>query len=57
MLQPSIPIMLRPAAEPIPALKYRLLPERGALVPGNAAVFYHRAIEMLDQARQTRTPG
>ncbi len=49
---PSIPIELRPAAEPIPALKYRLLPERGSLVPGNAAVFYHRAIEMLDEARQ-----
>jgi hypothetical protein len=48
----SIAIVLRPSAEPIPALKYRLLPERGSLVPGNAAVFYHRAIEMLEEARQ-----
>jgi hypothetical protein len=50
--QSSISIVLRPAAEPVPALKYRLLPERSALVPGNAAVFYHRAIEMLDNAEQ-----
>jgi hypothetical protein len=50
-----ISIMLRPAAEPIPALKYRLLPERHSLVPGNAAVFYHRAIEMLlDKAAAQR---
>jgi hypothetical protein len=45
-------ITLRPAAEPIPALRYRLLPERRSLVPGNAAVFYHRAISMLDEAGQ-----
>jgi hypothetical protein len=40
-----IPIVLPPASAPVPALKYRLLPERETLVPGNAAVFYHRAIE------------
>lgn len=40
-------ITLRPAAEPLPALKYRLVPERRALVPGNAAVFYHRAIQIV----------
>jgi hypothetical protein len=45
-------IVLRAAGEPIPALKYRLLPERRSLVPGNAAVFYHRAIAMLDEAAQ-----
>ena len=39
-------IVLRPAAEPVPALKYQLLPERRTLVPGNAAIFYHRAVEM-----------
>ena len=50
--EPSIRIVLRPAAGPIPALKYRFLPERGSLVPGNAALFYHRAIELLDEARQ-----
>jgi hypothetical protein len=40
-------IVLRPAAEPRPALKYRLVPERSTLVPGNAAIFYHRAILLM----------
>jgi hypothetical protein len=40
-------IVLRPAAAPVPALKYQIVPERRALVPGNAAIFYHRAIELL----------
>jgi hypothetical protein len=31
----------------VPALRYRLLPERRELVAGNAAIFYHRAIEMI----------
>jgi hypothetical protein len=31
----------------LPALKYQLLPERRSLVPGNAAIFYHRAVEVL----------
>jgi len=44
-------IKLRPAAEPIPALKYRLMPERSSLVPGNAAIFYHRGILFLSQTR------
>ena len=48
----SIAIVLRPCAEPSPALKYRLLPERRSLVPGNAAVFYHRATAMLNDAAQ-----
>jgi len=44
-------IVLRPAAAPVPALKYRILPERRTLVPGNAAIFYHRAIEMILERR------
>ena len=40
--------MLRPAAEPVPALKYRLLPERNTQIPGNAAIFYHRAVLKLE---------
>jgi hypothetical protein len=44
------PFTLRPAAEPVPALRYRLLPERRDLVPGNAAVLYHRASLMLKEA-------
>ncbi len=44
-------IVLRPAAEPNPALKYRLVPPRRALEPGNAAIFYHRAL-LLYHARR-----
>jgi len=40
-------LVVRPAKEPIPALHYRLLPEASDLIPGNAAIFYHRAIEGL----------
>src|SRR5580658_8510733 len=40
-------ITLRPAVEPVPALKYRLVPEQIKLVPGNAAIFYHRGIIMM----------
>jgi hypothetical protein len=53
--QPAIVIAVRPAHEPVPALKYGLLPERGKLVLGNAAVFYHRAIAMyLEASQRTR---
>lgn len=44
-------IVLRPAAEPVPALKYRLEPERRSLSPGNAAIYYHRAHTMLLENR------
>ena len=44
-------ITIRPARAPVPALKYRLLPEARDQVPGNAAVFYHRAIEMILESR------
>jgi hypothetical protein len=48
-------IVLRPAKAPVPALKYQLLPERRTLVPGNAAIFYHRAVEvMLDKYASSR---
>lgn len=40
-------ILIRPAEEPSPTLRYRFLSERRDLIPGNAAIFYHRAIEML----------
>lgn len=48
---PPTKVLIRPAASPVPALKYLLLPERRALVPGNAAIFYHRAIEDLIEHR------
>jgi hypothetical protein len=51
---PPTEITLRPAGEPVPALKYRLLPDRRALVPGNAAVFYHRALEFSADIRGRR---
>lgn len=35
---------LSPAAAPVPALRYRLLPELRDLKPGNAALLYQRAI-------------
>jgi hypothetical protein len=47
-------ITLHPAAEPVPALKYRLVPERRSLQPANAAVFYHRAIQLVIQQRAGR---
>jgi hypothetical protein len=50
-LPPPIVVKIRPAAAPVPALKYLLLPPRRELVPGNAAIFYHRAIEMEMQWR------
>lgn len=49
-------IALRPAAAPVPALRYRLVPERRSLGPGNAAVLYHRAI-LLAGARRTALAG
>ncbi|MFI5460075.1 MAG: hypothetical protein ACHRXM_32045 [Isosphaerales bacterium] len=49
---PAVAIVLRPAAEPVPALKYRILPERSTQIPGNAAIFYHRAILMFQDTRQ-----
>jgi len=45
-------IQIRPASAPVPALKYRFLPDRSELVPGNAAVFYHRAILTLTSNRR-----
>ena len=55
--QPTV-ITLRPAAEPVPALKYRLVPEQIKLVPGNAAIFYHRGvIMMMETYSATRGQG
>ncbi len=38
-----IKLVLPPAAEPVPALKYLLLPELSDKTPGNAAFLYYRA--------------
>ena len=50
---PPTLIVIRPALPPVPALKYRIVPEGRTLVPGNAAVFYHRAIQMFLTRRQS----
>ncbi len=60
--QPTV-ITLRPAAEPVPALKYRLVPEQITLVPGNAATFYYRGVIIMTEtysslrAREKSQPG
>ena len=41
-----IRLKVRPAAAPVPALKYQLLPDARKLQPGNAAVSYLRAATM-----------
>jgi len=52
---PPRKLTIRPTAAPVPALKYRLLPERRELVAGNAALFYHRAIEEMIEIRLRTT--
>lgn len=46
---PVTRITIYPAAEPRPALRYRLLPSLIDQRPGNAAVFYNKAALMLKQ--------
>jgi hypothetical protein len=53
-LTPLTSLTVRPASAPVPALKYRLAPPPRDLVPGNAAIFYHRAILMVKEARAAR---
>jgi len=65
--QPSDPqptlVILRPAAEPVPALKYRLVPEQISLVRGNAAPFYYRGVIIMTEtysslrAKERGQPG
>jgi hypothetical protein len=54
-----IHIAVSPAAAPKPSLKYRLVPDRRDLTPGNAATLYYRAMasfvensELLKEIRQ-----
>lgn len=48
---PPTVLLIRPAAPPVPALKYRLIPPRRSLVPGNAAMLYHRGIQQAVEVR------
>jgi hypothetical protein len=50
--EPTV-ITLRPAVEPVPALKYRLVLEQIKLVPGNAAIFYHRGVTTMQETYST----
>src|SRR5437867_3234916 len=40
----KIELSVSPAAEPRPALKYRLFPGLAERTPGNAATYYYRAL-------------
>jgi len=42
---------IHPAKPPTPALSIRLIPPREARIAGDAAVFYHRALESLIEIR------
>lgn len=44
---PVTKLVIEPAAEPDPPLKYTLIPAYGDLQPGNAATSYYRAITLL----------
>jgi hypothetical protein len=54
--EPSLvtPLALRPAREPVPALKYHLLPDLAERTPGNAALLYYRSFspEWLSHRRE-----
>jgi hypothetical protein len=47
-LPETIALTVAPAAEPRPALKYRLIPAAVERTPGNAAPFYYRAVLHLN---------
>lgn len=51
-----VQIDIHPAGPPKPALKYLIVPGRETLVAGNAAIFYHRAIELLISRRVADGP-
>jgi hypothetical protein len=44
-------LTLSPAALPEPSLRYRLLPDRRDLMPGNAAAIYYRSLSMFAENR------
>ncbi len=54
---PPVEVVIHPAEGPEPSLKYRLIPDDDSLKPGNAALFYHRGIELMDEARRGIEPG
>lgn len=49
-----IELTLHPAAEPVPSLKYKLVPDEFELKEGNAAVYYLKALGFLEQNNARR---
>src|SRR5207247_2325155 len=49
-LEEVMHVTIRPAAAPVPALKYEFLPEFRDQVSGNALVHYHRAYLMMGKS-------
>ena len=47
-------LTLHPKAEPVPALKYRMIPDDFDLVDGNAAIFYLKAMGFLEASSARR---
>lgn len=45
-------LSLSPAAEPMPALEYELLPSLSQRTPGNAAPYYYRSVLWLSERQQ-----
>lgn len=54
---PTSELLIAPAPEPSPALKYRLLPSLSERKPGNAAVHYYRAIILNRQRPSDLDPN
>src|SRR4051794_5298683 len=53
---PTIQLNVTPAAEPVPALKYHLVPRDIELKPGNIVPYYYRALlDMQSTMKSIRT--
>ncbi len=55
--EPLTKLTIRPARAPVPALKYRLTPSPREQISGNAAVFHHRALLMVNETRAAQAGG
>jgi hypothetical protein len=47
-----VKVVIRPAAAPVPALKYQLLPDVRDQIPGNAVIYYGRAAQVAGKRLQ-----
>jgi hypothetical protein len=53
---PTVELTVSPAAAPVPALKYRLLPTPSERTPGNAALDYYRALVQFSLTPEQNVP-